>query len=91
MTTPLDPPPPTFPLSNQALIELLRHLKRSYWPFAWDTSVDTQHCSHGGFRGAAKSALGSEEVTAEVRARFGVPPSSPSLTHDKLLTSSKHA
>jgi hypothetical protein len=31
----------------QALVELLRHLKRAYWPFAWDTSVDTQHCSHG--------------------------------------------
>jgi hypothetical protein len=34
--------------SSEALVELLRHLKRAYWPFAWDTSIDTEHCSHGG-------------------------------------------
>lgn len=54
--------------SSDALVELLRRLKRSYWPFPWDSSVDERRMSHGGFRGAAKAALGSAEVTAEVRA-----------------------
>ena len=54
--------------SSEALVELLRHLKRSYFPFPWDTSLDPVHLSHGGFRGAAKAALGAADVSAEVRA-----------------------
>lgn len=26
--------------TSDTLAELLRHLKRSYWPLPWDTSVD---------------------------------------------------
>lgn len=37
--------------------EVLRHLKRAYWPCAWDTGVDPVSAggfgSHGGFRCAA--------------------------------------
>lgn len=43
--------------SADALAELLRQLKRAYWPFAWDTRVDSPADggagSHGGFRCAA--------------------------------------
>jgi hypothetical protein len=35
--------------SSEVLAELLRHLKRSYWPFSWDTSLGA---SSGGFRSA---------------------------------------
>jgi hypothetical protein len=62
------------------LLELLRHLKRAYWPFLWDTNADTDReekgsgssadnappktLSHGGFVGAAKAALGEDEDAA---------------------------
>lgn len=40
--------------SSEALAELLRHLKRAYWPFPWDTNVDDPEKggrgSLGGFR-----------------------------------------
>jgi hypothetical protein len=40
--------------SSEALCELLRHLKRAYWPFPWDTNVDCYDAggrgSTGGFR-----------------------------------------
>ncbi|KAG1677963.1 hypothetical protein FOA52_001381 [Chlamydomonas sp. UWO 241] len=57
--------------TSDALAELLRHLKRSYWPLPWDTSVDA--CvdggsgSHGGFRPAAKAATG-DSMGAQLRA-----------------------
>lgn len=54
--------------SSEVLVELLRHLKRTYWPYAWDSSVDRQRMSSGGFRAAAKAALGSGEMTAALRA-----------------------
>lgn len=44
-------------LHFQVLVEMLRHLKRSYWPFPWDSGADAQYPgavgSHGGFRCAA--------------------------------------
>lgn len=35
--------------SSEALCELLRHLKRAYWPFPWDTNID---CLESGGRGS---------------------------------------
>jgi hypothetical protein len=39
-----------------SVAEMLRHLKRAYWPYAWDTGVDALSAggvgSHGGFRRA---------------------------------------
>lgn len=35
--------------SSEALSELLRHLKRAYWPFPWDTNLD---CFDRGGRGS---------------------------------------
>eukprot|EP00775_Hariotina_reticulata_P010072 gene10072-10227_t len=62
----------TFQLSSEALVELLRHLKRSYWPFPWDTNIDSPGAggagSLGGFRAAAKAALGSDQLSAALRA-----------------------
>jgi hypothetical protein len=44
--------------SSEALAELLRHLKRAYWPFPWDTNVDDPERggrgSLGGFRWAVQ-------------------------------------
>lgn len=66
---------------HQVLVELLRHLKRAYWPFPWDTSVDTRHCSHGAPPppppppqppAAAPRARAREPHVAQPRA--GVPP-----------------
>ncbi|KAF8062088.1 pho-4 [Scenedesmus sp. PABB004] len=58
--------------SSDALAELLRHLKRAYWPFPWDTNVDDPaeggRASAGGFRAAAKAALGSDDISAALRA-----------------------
>eukprot|EP00878_Enallax_costatus_P013755 GHUV01014386.1.p1 GENE.GHUV01014386.1~~GHUV01014386.1.p1 ORF type:complete len:232 (+),score=102.13 GHUV01014386.1:26-697(+) len=58
--------------SSDALAEVLRHLKRSYWPFPWDTNIDDPgkggQASLGGFRGAAKAALGSSDISAALRA-----------------------
>jgi len=35
----------------------LVHLKRAYWPLAWDSSVGGRRGSHGGFLAAAKAAV----------------------------------
>jgi hypothetical protein len=47
--------------SSEALCELLRHLKRAYWPFPWDTNIDCfdegGRGSTGGFRCAVCSAF----------------------------------
>lgn len=40
--------------SSEALVEMLRHLKRAYWPWPWDTNIDCFDRggvgSTGGFR-----------------------------------------
>lgn len=55
--------------SSETLSEMLRHLKRSYWPLPWDTNVDAYEAggvgSHGGFLAAAKAAVG-DEMSAQV-------------------------
>lgn len=49
--------------TSDALVECLRYLKRSYWPFQWDPMA-------GGFRGAAKAYLdGADSAEAEAIAR----------------------
>lgn len=58
--------------SGDVVCELQRHLKRSYWPWEWDNSgVDSYeeggNNSWGGFRAAAKAALG-QGVSATVQA-----------------------
>ncbi|KAG2454751.1 hypothetical protein HYH02_000586 [Chlamydomonas schloesseri] len=60
--------------TSEVLVEMLRHLKRSYWPFAWDSNeqLDVTYpgggaASHGGFRSAAKLATG-EEMSAALAA-----------------------
>lgn len=45
--------------TSDAIIQMLRHLKRAYWPFAWDSTQGTAEDSRGlgiggGFEGAAK-------------------------------------
>ncbi|KAG2495265.1 hypothetical protein HYH03_006538 [Edaphochlamys debaryana] len=52
--------------TSEVLVEMLRHLKRSFWPFAWDSAADPTG-SHGGFRAAAKAAAG-EEMSAALAA-----------------------
>eukprot|EP00892_Ulva_mutabilis_P009514 jgi/Ulvmu1/6935/UM032_0013.1 len=53
--------------STDALHECLSHLKRSFWPYAWDTGLDAQHGlplgSFGGFPGAAKEAINGPAST----------------------------
>ncbi|KAK9816720.1 hypothetical protein WJX72_004217 [[Myrmecia] bisecta] len=50
--------------TSAALVEMLRFLKRAYWPFPWQTSpVDRQQAgiaTGGGFAGAAQVALEGE-------------------------------
>ncbi|GLC60253.1 hypothetical protein PLESTB_001591100 [Pleodorina starrii] len=57
--------------TSEVLVEMLRHLKRSYWPFPWDSGVDAAYPhavgSHGGFRSAAKAAMG-DDVSAALAA-----------------------
>ncbi len=64
--------------TSDTIAELLRHLKRSYWPMPWDTAEGAKASdddaaapvpmlSHGGFRPAAKAACG-EEMDAQLRA-----------------------
>ncbi|KAJ9515747.1 hypothetical protein QJQ45_008625 [Haematococcus lacustris] len=58
--------------SGDVVCELQRHLKRSYWPWEWDNSSadsyeDGGNNSWGGFRAAAKAALG-QGVSATVQA-----------------------
>lgn len=57
--------------TTDALVEVLRHLKRAYWPFAWDTSLDPPHGqgvgSQGGFRAAAREAI-EGPVNAQIQA-----------------------
>lgn len=51
----------TWPAAD-ALADVLRQLKRSYWPFRWDTALDSSEdgpCgSGGGFLAAARAVLG---------------------------------
>ena len=61
--------------TSDALAELLRHLKRSYWPLPWDSSISSvppgssadELMSHGGFRPAAKAACG-DQMSAQLSA-----------------------
>lgn len=50
--------------SQLVLLEVLRFLKRAYWPFAWDSTVGP---SSGGFRDAAKNIL-QGAASAELKA-----------------------
>jgi len=54
----------TWPAAD-ALVQLLRHLKRCYWTHAWDTSLDDPACgpygAGGGFLSIAASLLGGDE------------------------------
>mmetsp|Transcript_19795 Transcript_19795/g.59797 ORF Transcript_19795/g.59797 Transcript_19795/m.59797 type:complete len:513 (+) Transcript_19795:154-1692(+) len=51
--------------SQDVLLEVLRFLKRAYWPFAWDSSGGPE--SGGGFRDAAMDAL-QGAASAELQA-----------------------
>jgi hypothetical protein len=55
-----------------ALTQLLRHLKRAYWPVRWDTALDDPsdgpYGSGGGFLAAAASALGDDDADAATTA-----------------------
>ena len=55
-----------------ALSDMLRQLKRSYWPFKWDTALDSEEdgpCgSGGGFLAAARAALDGGEDDAATTA-----------------------
>lgn len=49
--------------TSDAIIQILRFLKRAYWPFAWDTSQGLAADSRGlgiggGFAGAAQVSAG---------------------------------
>ena len=54
----------TWPAAD-ALVQLLRHLKRCYWTHSWDTGLDDPddgpYGSGGGFLGAAESLLGGAQ------------------------------
>lgn len=50
--------------SQDVLLEVLRFLKRAYWPFAWDSTAGP---SSGGFRDAAVNIL-QGAATAELKA-----------------------
>ena len=41
--------------TSEALVEMLQFLKRAFWPFPWDTSIDQG--SGGGFAGAAQVSM----------------------------------
>jgi len=66
--------------SADALAEVLRGLKRPFWPFPWDVTADAApgleagglgYGSRGGFAGAARAALeGERDATAEAISRF---------------------
>ena len=55
-----------------ALADMLRQLKRSFWPFRWDTALDSEEdgpCgSGGGFLAAALAALNTGEEDAATTA-----------------------
>lgn len=55
----------TWPAAD-ALVQLLRHLKRCYWTHSWDTGLDDPedgpYGSGGGFLGAAESLLGGDQA-----------------------------
>jgi hypothetical protein len=57
----------TWPATD-ALADMLRQLKRAYWPFRWDTALDAEEdgpCgSGGGFLAASRAALGTGEEDA---------------------------
>eukprot|EP00241_Pyramimonas_parkeae_P005853 CAMPEP_0114237248 /NCGR_PEP_ID=MMETSP0058-20121206/7281_1 /TAXON_ID=36894 /ORGANISM="Pyramimonas parkeae, CCMP726" /LENGTH=425 /DNA_ID=CAMNT_0001349261 /DNA_START=202 /DNA_END=1479 /DNA_ORIENTATION=- len=54
--------------TSEALVQMLRHLKRAYWPMQWDTRADNPdhgvHGSGGGFLEASRFALGEVEMDA---------------------------
>jgi hypothetical protein len=58
--------------TSEALVQLLRHLKRAYWPYQWDTALDHPahgvHGSGGGFAAAAENALGMAQMDAYTQA-----------------------
>ncbi|GAB4816397.1 hypothetical protein N2152v2_003443 [Parachlorella kessleri] len=47
--------------SSDTLVEVLRFLKRAYWPFPWDSRS-------GGFVGAAEAAVEGQQSSAELEA-----------------------
>lgn len=53
--------------SADVLYEALSHLKRGFWPYAWDTGLDYQRGmvlgSFGGFPGAAREAINGPAST----------------------------
>jgi hypothetical protein len=57
----------TWPATD-ALADMLRQLKRAYWPFRWDTALDAPAdgpCgSGGGFLAAARAAVGTGDEDA---------------------------
>lgn len=57
---PLPPPPVLNTCTSQALVELLRFLKRCYWPYPWAAAGG----AHGGFAGAATVFLEGESDAA---------------------------
>jgi hypothetical protein len=61
----------TWPAAD-ALVQLLRHLKRCYWTHSWDTGLDDPedgpYGSGGGFLGAAESLLGGAQRDAATTA-----------------------
>jgi hypothetical protein len=58
--------------TSDALAQLLRHLKRAYWPFQWSTALDEPahgvYGSGGGFAAAAENALGMAQMDAYTQA-----------------------
>ena len=58
--------------TSEALVQLLRHLKRAYWPYQWATALDDPahgvHGSGGGFAAAAENALGMAQMDAYTQA-----------------------
>ena len=52
--------------TSDALVEMLRHLKRSFWPFAWDTSLDPPAGEGVGSRGGFRCVPLSEVFKAEI-------------------------
>lgn len=52
--------------SSNVLIEVLRYLKRAYWPFPWDTGVGDRSrgewAGGSGFFGAAEVCMGMDSV-----------------------------
>ncbi|CAG9463334.1 unnamed protein product [Pedinophyceae sp. YPF-701] len=58
--------------TTDALCEVLRTLKRAFWPFAWESNVAADPTgAQGGFEAAARTALeGDDDATTEAISRF---------------------